>query len=113
MSSLGTPFVSPAPWSPLSFRASYHATATKPVVGSREILGLNWLVVPVSSLTLTGVLHVAPSLSEYWTMTSVLLLSLGVSCVHRRYTRPSCVPPVRSYSSLTSMSIDRPDWAGM
>src|SRR3989440_8400333 len=66
-SSLGTPSVSPGPPVPRSFRESYHTTARFPVVGSSEIFGRNWLFFVRSSFTLTGLLHVVPSSSEWRT----------------------------------------------
>src|SRR5690349_10098594 len=63
-SSFGMPSVSPGPPDPRSIRESYHATASCPVVGSSDIFGKNWLLVVVSSLTLTPALHVAPMSSE-------------------------------------------------
>src|SRR5690242_6132310 len=63
-SSLGTPSVSPGPPVPRSLRASYHTTASLPLVGSSEILGRNWLLVVWSSLTRTPPLHVTPLSSE-------------------------------------------------
>src|SRR5689334_12658951 len=80
-SSFGMPSVSPGPLSPRSLRASWKPTAMYPVVGSSEMCGLNWLFVPASSLTFVEDDHVAPSLSEYFTKMSVLLLSFGVSSV--------------------------------
>src|SRR6059036_2245646 len=70
-SSSGTPSVSPAPPVPRSARESYQTTAIRPVVGSSEIFGRNWLLVVASSLTRTGPLQVAPSSSERRTSTSV------------------------------------------
>src|SRR6266516_2471426 len=66
-SSFGTPSVSPGPPFSRSFRASYHTTAILPVVGSREILGRNWLFDVWSSFTRTPGLHVTPWSSEYRT----------------------------------------------
>src|SRR5437763_10818834 len=63
-SSLGTPFVSPAPPVPRSLRESYQITAICPVVGSSEIFGRNCEFVVVSSFTRVGPLHVAPPSSE-------------------------------------------------
>src|SRR5438477_12939269 len=63
-SSLGMPSVSPAPPAPRSLRASYQLTARLPLVGSREILGRNWLLVVLSSFTRTPALQVAPLSSE-------------------------------------------------
>src|SRR6266487_2884419 len=63
-SSFGTPSVSPEPPLPRSLRESYHTTARFPLVGSSEIFGRNWLFLVWSSFTRTGLLHVAPSLSE-------------------------------------------------
>src|SRR5512142_848378 len=63
-SSLGIPLVSPGPPVPRSARESYQTTARLPVVWSSEILGRNWLLCVLSSLTRTPALHVAPSSSE-------------------------------------------------
>src|SRR6266487_3209969 len=63
-SSFGTPSVSPGPPVPRSFRESYHTTASFPLFGSSEIFGRNWLFFVWSLFTRTGLLHVAPLLSE-------------------------------------------------
>src|SRR5437588_9498935 len=113
-SSFGTPSVSPYLPLPASLRASCHDTATAPVLWSRAMAGMNWLVVPLSLLSRTGGLHVTPALSVHWNMTSVLLLSFGVSDVHTAYRRPKCwLVGSRSHARFASASIERSRWAGM
>src|SRR5438105_10700133 len=109
-SSFATPFVSSGAPCPLSLRQSYHVNARNPVVWSRAIFGLNWLLVVVSLLSLIGELHVAPESSECFSMMSMLLLSFGVSDVHIRYRRWA---RERSHISPTSASTEWPLCAGM
>ena len=56
--------MSPEPPLPRSLRASYHTTATLPLVGSSAIFGRNWLFVVASSFNRFAALHVAPLSSE-------------------------------------------------
>src|SRR5438552_18382050 len=79
-SSFGTPSVSPAPPVPRSLRESYQTTAIRPLVGSSESFGRNWLFLVASSLTRTGALQVLPESSEKRTETSVWALSFFCSC---------------------------------
>src|SRR5262245_12593534 len=75
---LGMPSVSPGPL-PVSLRASYQVIAGKPVVGSTDRAGMNWLEVPPSSLTRAEVLQVAPASAEKRRRMSVSFDSLVAS----------------------------------
>src|SRR5207248_9931825 len=95
-SRLGITSVPPHPPVPRSFRVSYQERATSPLDWSRAIDGSYWLLVVLSSFSLTAGDQVAPLSSECWSMMSVLALSFGVSSVQTRYTRPLWAPPLRS-----------------
>ena len=60
---------------PPELRVSYQVASTLPVLWSTAISGRNWVFAPPSSLIFTGVLHVAPSLSEWVIQTSKSSLS--------------------------------------
>src|SRR5438034_11622764 len=79
VSVLGVLSRSPGPL-PVSLRQSYHDRAMVPVVWPTARRPQNWLFVPVSSLTRTGALQVAPLSSEKRTSRLVSqLLVLGAS----------------------------------
>src|SRR5215813_1401173 len=116
VSVFGTPSVSPAPL-PVSLRASCQLTPTNPVVWSTASHDMNWLLVPLSSLTITGVLQLAPPSSEVITKTLVLLWSAAGESpgesVKLTYRRPSKGPPLRSMSTLSEGQVPRSGCAGI
>src|SRR5262249_53149042 len=97
-----------------SLRASRQLAKTHPVDGSTVIHGLNWLFVPVSSLTRKGEVQVAPWSDDVKRKISKSGLDpLAGMSSYAIYSLPRFGPALSSTASTGSTGIPRPGCGGI